>query len=74
MKTFFFRSVRMIGFARFDRACAAAPSAPSSTAASASTSATSSPLEEQLKELDTLTRWPTHRIRSFLVTQSRGVR
>lgn len=26
-------------------------------------------MEQQLRELDTLTGWPTHRIRSFLATQ-----
>ena len=67
MKTFFFRSVRI---ARLGRTCQAAPVA--ETTAAASDQAT--PLEQQLKELDTLTRWPTHRIRSFLVTQSRSVR
>ena len=29
---------------------------------------------DQLKELDTRTSWPTHRIRNFLATQSRTVR
>ena len=67
MKTFFFRSARI---ARLGRTCQAAPVAETNAAASAQ----ATPLEQQLKELDTLTRWPTHRIRSFLVTQSRSVR
>ena len=50
----------------------AAPSSARTNAAA--TSGQAKPLEQQLKELDTLTRWPTHRIRSFLVTQSRSVR
>ena len=68
MKTFFFRSARI---ARLGRTCQAAPVAETTAAAA---SAQAKPLEQQLKELDTLTRWPTHRIRSFLATQSRSAR
>ncbi|QIL81926.1 hypothetical protein G7047_19860 [Diaphorobacter sp. HDW4A] len=65
MKTFFFRSARMTPRSRN---CAAEVSS------AAASTASPKPLQEQLRELDTLTGWPTHRIRSFLVTQSRGAR
>ena len=67
MKTFFFRSARMV---RLGRTCAAVSAVESTLVANAQ----AKPLEQQLKELDTLTRWPTHRIRSFLATQSRSAR
>ncbi|MBF5004085.1 hypothetical protein [Diaphorobacter caeni] len=66
MKTFFFRTARMTSR---NRSCTTETSS-----AAASTASPSQPLQDQLRELDTLTRWPTHRIRSFLATQSRRAR
>ncbi|QNP50029.1 hypothetical protein [Diaphorobacter aerolatus] len=72
MKTFFIRSIRQSR----DRIATAMADAGATRAASnvASHEPSQAPLEQQVMALDTLTTWPTHRIRSFLSMQSRRVR
>ncbi|WP_353234907.1 hypothetical protein [Diaphorobacter ruginosibacter] len=59
--------------ARMQRTHAPAMHAGAAAAARQTDGAAHSPLE-QLRELDTQTCWPTHRIRNFLATQGRGAR
>lgn len=66
MKTLFIRTIRT------QRTCAPAAGTTMATAHVVDRTA-ASPLE-QLRELDTQTCWPTHRIRNFLATQKRSVR
>ena len=73
MTSFFF------GATRRHSARTAAPSSGAASAAVADARPLASPVcpasaLDQLKELDTRTSWPTHRIRNFLATQSRTVR
>lgn len=73
MTSFFF------GATRRHSAHTAAPSSGAAAVAVADALQLASPVSttsalDQLKELDTRTSWPTHRIRNFLATQSRTVR
>ena len=67
MKTFFFRTQRS---ASLGGACIDAPVSVTLTRVTVH----AKPIDQQLRELDTLTHWPTHRIRNFLVTQARDKR
>ncbi len=67
MKNFLIRTIRA------QSVCTPASATDPRTQDAGKSAAAPSPLE-QVRALDTQTCWPTHRIRSFLTTQSRGVR